>query len=698
MRAARLHVALLAAVTVAVCANTLANGFVWDDHQILVGNPVYEQFDLRAMFFGLGNRLEYQPLRDLSFAVDFALFGWRAWAIHLVNALLYLGVVLAVYAVCRRVARLLRPEADATKGDRAALVTALLFAVHPIHSEVTSFAVCRNVLLSGLFFFLACWAYLRHLQDSRGRVVLYGASLAFFFAALLSKATSVAFPAVLAVLQAASRERASLRRWAGLIPFAVLGVAFAVLAAEIGRRVGVVNEIIRLGEASLSSRAAAALQIPAFYLFKLTVPVGLSAEYDVAFPRSLASPAALGGALLLIALAAAAAYVRRRLPAQAVAVGWFLATLFPVLGLLSTASLVADRYVFLGSFGFCLAVAEVLAMLGTRWRAAALGLTTLVVAGWSALAVARNAAWKDDLTLFTRTIEASPGSVGPWVHLGFLSLKAGDAERALEHFGRAEALAPGIGYVGYARANLALKRGDPAAALEHSKAATSGRPHFMDALYLSGVAAEQLGRLEEAMDFYDRVLRSGEVDGSGIKGKARGRREKLRVAFEPKLASFRDQLAADPGALGPRVELALLLHRIGDRPAALAEYRELERRGAHSWQLFYDVAEAARAEGDSRLAAEYYAKCLQLEQASGACWRGLASAEWSRRRRQEAIAALQRALEVDPKDGEAMLGLGTFHFQLGEGAEARHWLEQAASASPALARQAAPYLRELGRQ
>ena len=92
-----LYLLLLTAAVLALFGNTLLNGFVYDDAVLTVGNKVYTEFMLEKMFFSPGNGLEYLPLRDLTFAIDFAVWGERAVGFHLTNLLIYLANVFAVY-------------------------------------------------------------------------------------------------------------------------------------------------------------------------------------------------------------------------------------------------------------------------------------------------------------------------------------------------------------------------------------------------------------------------------------------------------------------------------------------------------------------------------------------------------------------------------------------------------------------------
>jgi hypothetical protein len=62
-------------VVLCVFANTVGGEFLWDDNILMRGIPTHTQFDLSLIFFGLANGVEYLPIRDITYATDFWLWG-----------------------------------------------------------------------------------------------------------------------------------------------------------------------------------------------------------------------------------------------------------------------------------------------------------------------------------------------------------------------------------------------------------------------------------------------------------------------------------------------------------------------------------------------------------------------------------------------------------------------------------------------
>ena len=117
-----------------------------------------------------------------------SVYGRRAGGHHATCVLLHTAATIFLF--------LFLLEATAAFG-RSAFVAAL-FAIHPLHVEAVAWVSTLQYTLSGMFFMLTLWAYVRYARHtSMGR---YGAVAAFFLLGLLSKEMLVTVPAVLLLL------------------------------------------------------------------------------------------------------------------------------------------------------------------------------------------------------------------------------------------------------------------------------------------------------------------------------------------------------------------------------------------------------------------------------------------------------------------------------------------------------------------
>jgi tetratricopeptide (TPR) repeat protein len=172
----------------------------------------------------------------------------------------------------------------------------------------------------------------------------------------------------------------------------------------------------------------------------------------------------------------------------------------PHLGLIALTNTRADRYFYLPSAGWCLALAVPLALLLARRPrgGAAVAGALVVLLGLRAAAQAR--VWRSERSVFTAAVRAAPGVPRAWLGLARAELHAGRTLPALAAAERARALADDA----QARETLGLirmRQGDFAAArTDLLRALSSARPaHRAGVLNNLGYVEVQLGQLDEAL-------------------------------------------------------------------------------------------------------------------------------------------------------------------------------------------------------
>lgn len=207
-----LALVLLLGVVILAYSASLRNGFVWDDNFQIVRNPYVHTGQpltkvlfsdvwgyLRAGQAGVSNY--YRPLQTLVYRWAFDVAGLRPGAFHLLSILFHCLACIAAYGVFFQL----------TQRFSVALAAAVIFAVHPMHSEAVLWIAALSELGCALFYFLAFWFFLRaqplppggrkmkpkemHRQTVRRRWML-AAACASFFLALLWKEMALTLPVI----------------------------------------------------------------------------------------------------------------------------------------------------------------------------------------------------------------------------------------------------------------------------------------------------------------------------------------------------------------------------------------------------------------------------------------------------------------------------------------------------------------------
>jgi tetratricopeptide (TPR) repeat protein len=513
------------ALAVSVHLNALDNPFVYDDHRTVVENR-----SIRSLRSSWALSYEpYRPVANLSYALDYAVWGLAPWGFHLTSILLHGGAVLGLFALARRAvtdwyARDGRAAGAAGPAETVAFTTAALFAVHPVLTEAVGYVSGRAEILGTAGVLGGLLLARRTLVGGRGGWAAL--SLVPFGLGVAAKENAAVFPLLLVaydrLLGSADLPARTRRWWCFHLPLLALMVAGGVLRLLAHRRVSL--------PVSPGQYLLLELGVVWRYLALLVLPVGQSVVHAVTEPVSLlAGQALLAGASLAL-LAAIIWRVRRLAPLAALGAAWFVAALAPSSSVVPLNEAMVEHRLYLAAAGAFLAAAAgagQLVVWGRRRghlgsplvpRAALAG----VLAALALATVARNQVWADPVRLWRDATTKAPGVWLPWYALGDALRLRGDCAAAVPAYREARRLAPGEPFV---YPNLA-------------------------------VCLAATGRLDEAEAVLSQALRldPGLVRAHTNLGVLAARRGRLDVARE----HFRQALAHDPGNLFARQQLAAL--------------------------------------------------------------------------------------------------------------------------------------------
>jgi len=523
-KADALRAALVLLVTLGAYANSIHNGFAYDDLRAIQDNTRLEDPGDFGTFFGTSywnwdndvTRL-YRPLTVWSWAVDQALFGPGPFGVHLVNVLggaLQAGLVYVFLLLLFRKRGL-------------ALLAALLFALHPVHTEVLANGVGRSEIAGGIF--LMAGAILHVLGARRARpgrlgtlpppLYLLGTALCLMIA-LLFKESAVVLPALLVLADwlvlEEGRVRPALRRLPAAAVYAVPVVAYLLLRASvIGTSLPAVQEVMI--PLSAAERVLYASGTLVAYLGQLAVPWRLLCEYsDYRTPltASLSQPVPALSLVVWIVLGfLVVRLARRRAMTPLYGIGWFWIAILPVSNLLFPIGTIrADRLLFIPSLGFTLVLAWLILLLARRWSTVAWVLAAAVLGFYGWRTVTRNPDWKSQESIWTADLAKNPGSAVGWTLLGDVRRQQGRFEEAEADYRRAFELRDRAWFYPEAHnhyAELMSRKGNVAEAKRHYRLVLSRAPGQITALInLGAILLNADSTRTEAIDLLERAVAS----------------------------------------------------------------------------------------------------------------------------------------------------------------------------------------------
>jgi protein O-mannosyl-transferase len=414
-----LRIGLLLAVVTLAYGNTLWNSFTQDDDLYITLNPQVTNASARALLSPNKVTDIFRPVTFATLALNWKLGGARPFGYHLFNLTLHAGATLLLYLLLEALLGAL------PAGNAVAFTAALVFAVHPIHTEAVSSVVGRAELLAAGFLFAA---WILHLNDQQIPALIC------FILALLSKESAVIFLPLLLVGDYARGKWKPRLRYVLIASFTLvyLGVLWKVHGGRFGQ-LAISRLDNPLAVIPPGWRILNALRVAWKYAALHFYPAKLSCDYSFnAIPVYQDWRHTLPA--LLAALAVVSAWVWavwKRQSAWILAGGIYLGG-FAVTAniLMPTGTIMGERLAYLPSAGFCLLAALAWNWLRDRQRLAALAALTAVVAAFGMRTVTRNRDWRDDLSLFASSVQAAPGSAKIHIALGSGYLQQGRIDLA----------------------------------------------------------------------------------------------------------------------------------------------------------------------------------------------------------------------------------------------------------------------------
>ncbi len=521
---------LIIVVTLAVYAISLANGFVLDDDAIIVKNP--QTLSLRSipdvLFSPDVIKPYYRPLNRASYLLDYQLAGLNPAWYHAVGIMVHLGNAILLFLVASRLL------AD----RKAALIAALLFAVHPVNSEAVNFISTRNTLLAGFFSLASLLAFLRAREQGKQWPIL---SALLFFCGLLSKETGLMLLGVFALYTVVqlpgdtpSPKRAG--RFASLLPYLLVTILY--FAMRFYSLHGMVGASVPAN--GIFSRLAMNYHIIPQYLGLLLFPMDLTIFHTVPKGGLFTPPWFLPAWVALVV--AICLILRSRNRAALFGLAWIAINYLPISNIVPIPSdPITERFLYLPAIGFFILTGAVVARVRSTGRGALairIVAAVLIVAS-AAVTVQRNRDWKDYYSLFASGVRNDPGSAEAHYNLGTALQSRGDLAAARAEWEESLRLDPANSDALIQMGTLAASQDDLQRAEQyylHALRSPAGKvdPGKSMAHYNLGKIYERWERQQQALQHFEQFLKNVPTDYDEYKADAERRVARLRLVASPK--------------------------------------------------------------------------------------------------------------------------------------------------------------------
>lgn len=577
-------VALLAIFAGGLYLNSLDNVFTnWDDQMI------YENWDVRSLHWENIKKIftpvkagTYQPIRVLSYAVDYYFWKLNPLGYHITNIIFYILTSIMVFFTLHRLSTHLRGNALSGSHQRIAFVGSLLFAVHPVHVEAVTWLAARKEVLQGFFFFLAFYLYLKgREEEGRKKLIYLILVLLSFLFAVLSKPSAIVFPAVLLIYEIALAQN----RWIDFVKRHWLFFSISTLISFIF--VSVLIKVMLDAGGIKPYRGGSFFNnlLISFYAFLYNIKLLISTiNYSAAYTISVPNPIGglqtflvVGITLLLFALSL---WFLKKTKVIFFCVFFFFVTLLPYLNIIPISTLLADRYVFIASFSYCFLLGIVFDKF-YRVRAKrfsegffkllSIAIFIFIFIAYSFMTIHQNQIWESSYTLWADAVEKYPDSNTANALMGVVYMDLGMDEKAVDYLEKAVQILP---YDYQSRNNLGIvygRLGQPEKALKEYLTSIWLNPEGDLAKWNLAVFYQQQREYKKSEEIFKYLLEKSPRDANlyfrlGLLYKEMGR-------YDAAIAELIKSMELAPNIINPYEELGnIYLSRMNDTEKAKYYY------------------------------------------------------------------------------------------------------------------------------
>ena len=435
--------------------NALGNQFTnWDDSMIYNNSTIRNlNWEGIKRIFKYEKANTYQPIRMLSYAVDYRFWKLDPMGYRITSAFFYVLTCIMVFLTLRLLSASLREGKQPDSHFRVGLFGALLFAAHPVHVEAVTWLAARKEVLQGFFFFLAFYLYLKGKEREGGKkIIFFGLVLLSILLAVLSKPSAVVFPAVLIIYEIALSQN----RWIEFVKRHWLFFALSVVTSILFAFVLIKAMFDAGGIKTYHGGTFFNNLLTSFYVFLYNIKlliftINYSAAYTIRVPFpliNLQTLLAVGAVFLLLGLSI---WSLKKTKVFFFAFFFFLTTLLPYLNIIPISTFLADRYLFIASFSYCFLLGIGFEKLYTvRSKRFSEGFCKLLcvaiflflLGGYSFMTVHQNKIWENSYTLWSDAVEKYPESNTANALMGVVYMDLEMDEKAAEYLERAVQILP----------------------------------------------------------------------------------------------------------------------------------------------------------------------------------------------------------------------------------------------------------------
>lgn len=571
---------LLLVLVFTVYLNSFKNQFVLDDLELVINNPLIKSWQNVINIFKLGlfpgltlGENFYRPIQSFSFMLDYSFWHQNPLGYHLTNIFIHSLNAILIFIIITVI----------LQNKWVAVVTSVLFAVHPIHTAAITYISGRADPLATLFSLISLIFFINYSNAGQEfkKTIFYVISVISFVLALMSKEVSLVFPLFLVLLDRLFLKKEEKESFAK-IWFKRYGIFLCVVVAYIIFRGFNFNvSVSAINKLSFSTRILTACYILASYLKILSLPLNLHMDRAVKPVSDIFNFYSMSGLILMII--SSYVFIRNRKVSKTMlfASAWFLIGFLPVSNLFFPLNaLMAEHWMYFPSIGFFMLVALILYNLSKtnflRWPV--LIFVVVAVIFLSILTIKQNFTWKDRQTLYKYTLKFSPDRPRMHTYLGNDYADRGLFDKALAEYNEAIRL----------------------------------NSEYAENYSNLGNLYQKMARYDDAIDMYKKaiLLNPKLVSAYNNLGNVLAKKGEFSLAVE----NYNNAIKLSPYDYEIFINLANVYLKIGNFSNAVDIYKKAIFFNANlPAEVYYNIGIACASENDFVDAVKYWKKTINID-------------------------------------------------------------------------------------
>jgi tetratricopeptide (TPR) repeat protein len=628
------------------------NGYVWDDMFYIVNNEdlrevSFKNFKTLISDYYLGN---WHPLTMVTYYIEYSLVRDTAWVYHFDNTIIHIINSILVFKLVEKL----------SKNFLIGAITAVLFAIHPLHVESVVWAAERKDVLYTLFLLLSFLQYLKYTSavggdtdqggetnfsspvagvltshtDWRNKHLWY--ALGLFILSCLSKGMAVILPVVFLLTDYFLLNRKNIIK-IGIekAPFFAVSLITGIISIKAQSDAGANATKVISDAYSVSERFFMINYGVLYYWLKMVLPTNLIAFYPYPQKPNGAIPSIYFSAFAgVLALAITLFWFGRKNKLVWWGGLYFLIVIFPVSQVLPVGSaLMADRYFYVSSIGPLLILAVFANYLYQKAATNKVmpGIGSVLLLALTFLSFSQSTKWKDTLTLFTPIYEKHPTDPMVTSNMGWYWFGKKDNEKAKFYFEETHKTTFKTADVHTALGQIYFDEKKYNLTVENFEAALKIKPKEMQNLHwMLGAAYYYTGQYNAAI-------------------------EESQFALDK--SDNKNQFAQNI--------MGLCLAKKGDEAGARKRYETAMKLDTKFADPYINVSTIQNHAGDHQAEIISLEKAIKIDPKASVAYKNLGVAYKSMGDWQNAIKSWERGIKADPKDGSFDYNIGLEYGQHG---------------------------------